>query len=77
MKHPVSLQVPLSHTSSSSSDDSSLSGQGPFPFEFIDLLHLSVFDDQLQNHTLRNCLTWESTAALSLPDDSDCPLCGR
>ena len=62
-----------SHTSSSSSDDSSLSGQGPFPFEFIDLLHLSVFDDQLQNHMLKNCLTWESTAALSLPDDSDCP----
>ena len=56
-----------SHTSSSSSDDSSLSGQGPFPFEFIDLLHLSVFDDQLQNHMLNNCLTWESTAAPPLP----------
>ncbi|MGL5934434.1 MAG: hypothetical protein ACRCZI_02305, partial [Cetobacterium sp.] len=49
-----------SHTSSSSSDDSSHSGQGPFPFEFIDLLHLSVFEDQMRNHRLNSCLTWES-----------------
>ena len=62
-----------SYTSSSSSDNSSHSGQGPFPFEFIDLLHLSVFNDQLRDHTLKSCLTWESAIAPSLPDDSNCP----
>ena len=56
-----------SHTSSSNSDDSSRSGQGPFPFEFVDLLHLSVFDDQMQNRRLNSCLTWEPTAAPPLP----------
>ena len=49
-----------SHTSSSSSNDSSRSGQGPFPFEFIDLLHHSTFEDQMRNHRLNSCLTWES-----------------
>ena len=56
-----------SYTSSSSSDDSSRSGQGPFPFEFVDLLHLSVFDNQMRNHGRNSRLTWESTAAPPLP----------
>ena len=55
-----------SHASSSSSDGSSHSGQGPFPFEFIDPLHLHTFNDQLKDHMLKGCLTWEPVATPSL-----------
>ena len=32
-----------------------------------------MFDDQLRNHALKSCLTWESTIAPSPPDDGNCP----